>query len=70
MLYSLAINDAALAVQTIRRNISMKRNLALRAVATAASTALLAGAFSVGALAPAQAAVKTTVTLLSAGDIT
>ena len=48
----------------------MKRNLALRALATAASTALLAGAFSVGALAPAQAAVKSTVTLLSTGDIT
>jgi peptide/nickel transport system substrate-binding protein len=61
---------AALAVQTIRRNISMKRNLALRALATAAATALLAGAFSVGALAPAQAAVKSTVTLLSTGDIT
>jgi peptide/nickel transport system substrate-binding protein len=58
------------AVQTIRRNISMKRNLALRALATAAATALLAGAFSVGALAPAQAATKSTVTLLSAGDIT
>ena len=61
---------AALAVQTIRRNISMKRNFALRAVATAAATALLAGAFSVGALNSAQAATKTTVTLLSAGDIT
>jgi peptide/nickel transport system substrate-binding protein len=48
----------------------MKRNLALRALATAAATSLLAGAFSVGALAPAQAATKTTVTLLSAGDIT
>jgi peptide/nickel transport system substrate-binding protein len=48
----------------------MKRNLALRAVATAAATALLAGAFSVGALNSAQAATKTTVTLLSAGDIT
>jgi peptide/nickel transport system substrate-binding protein len=48
----------------------MKRNLALRAVATAAATALLAGAFSVGALNSAQAATKSTVTLLSAGDIT
>jgi hypothetical protein len=62
MLYSLAINDAALAVQTIRRKISMKRNLALRALATVASSALLAGAFSVGALAPAQAATSSTVT--------
>jgi len=64
------IIGAALAVKTIRRNISMKRNLALRAVATAAATALLAGAFSVGALNSAQAATKSTVTLLSAGDIT
>ena len=48
----------------------MKRNLALRAVATAASTALLAGAFSVGALATAQAATRSTVVVLSQGDIT
>jgi peptide/nickel transport system substrate-binding protein len=48
----------------------MKRNLALRALATVASTALLAGAFSVGALNSAQAATKTTVTLLSGADIT
>jgi peptide/nickel transport system substrate-binding protein len=48
----------------------MKRNLALRALATAASTALLAGALTVGALAPAQAATSTTVTLLSGADIT
>jgi len=48
----------------------MKRNLALRALATAAATSLLAGAFSVGALAPAQAATRSTVVLLSQGDIT
>ena len=48
----------------------MTRNLALRALATAASTALLAGALTVGALAPAQAATSTTVTLLSGADIT
>ena len=48
----------------------MKRNLALRALATVASSALLAGAFSVGALAPAQAATSSTVTLLSGADIT
>jgi peptide/nickel transport system substrate-binding protein len=70
MLYSLVVNDATLAVQTIRRRISMKRNLALRALATVASSALLAGAFSVGALAPAQAATSSTVTLLSGADIT
>ncbi|KGA12834.1 hypothetical protein GM50_23540 [freshwater metagenome] len=48
----------------------MKRNLALRAVATAAATALLAGAFSVGALATAQAATKSTVIVHVAADIT
>ena len=48
----------------------MKRNLAIRALATAASTALVAGVFSVGAITTAQAATKSTVTLLSAGDIT
>jgi peptide/nickel transport system substrate-binding protein len=48
----------------------MKRNLALRALATAASTALLASAFSVGALNSAQAATSSTVTLLSGADIT
>ena len=48
----------------------MKRNLAIRALATAASAALVAGVFSVGAITTAQAATKSTVTLLSAGDIT
>jgi len=48
----------------------MKRNLAIRALATAASAALVAGVFSVGAITTAQAATKTTVTLLSTGDIT
>jgi peptide/nickel transport system substrate-binding protein len=48
----------------------MKRNLALRALATVASSALLAGAFTVGALTPAQAATSSTVTLLSGADIT
>ena len=41
----------------------MKKDLEFRAVATAASTALQAGTFSVGALASAHAATKTTVTL-------
>jgi hypothetical protein len=48
---------------TIRRNINVKKDLEFRAVATAASTALQAGTFSVGALASAHAATKTTVTL-------
>lgn len=48
----------------------MKKNLALRGLAALASTALVATGLSVGAIAPAQAATKTTVTLLSAGDIT
>ena len=47
----------------------MKRNLALRAVAAIASTAMVAAALSVGAIAPAQAATKSTVTLLSPADI-
>ena len=48
----------------------MKRKLALRAVAAFASTAMLAAGLSVGAIAPAQSATKSTVTLLSSGDIT
>jgi peptide/nickel transport system substrate-binding protein len=48
----------------------MKRKLALRSVAVFASTAMVAAALSVGAIAPAQSATKSTVTLLSAGDIT
>ena len=48
----------------------MRRTLALRAMAISATTALIAAALSVGAIAPAQAAAKTTVTLLSTGDIT
>jgi peptide/nickel transport system substrate-binding protein len=48
----------------------MKRNLAIRALATAASAALVAGVFSVGAITTAQAATKSTVTLLSTADIT
>jgi peptide/nickel transport system substrate-binding protein len=47
----------------------MKRKLALRAVAAFASTAMVATALSVGAIAPAQAATKSTVTLLSSADI-
>jgi peptide/nickel transport system substrate-binding protein len=48
----------------------MKRKLALRSVAVFASTAMVAAALSVGAIAPAQSATKSTVTLLSSGDIT
>jgi len=48
----------------------MKRKLALRAVAAFVSTAMLAAGLSVGAIAPAQSATKSTVTLLSSGDIT
>ena len=47
----------------------MKRKLALRSVAAVASTAMVAAALSVGAIAPAQAATKSTVTLLSSADI-
>ena len=39
-------------------------------MAVFASTAMVAAALSVGAIAPAQSATKSTVTLLSAGDIT
>jgi peptide/nickel transport system substrate-binding protein len=48
----------------------MSKKLALRAVAAVASTALVAAALSVGALAPASAATRSTVVLLSQGDIT
>jgi peptide/nickel transport system substrate-binding protein len=48
----------------------MSKKLALRAVAAVASTALVATALTVGVIAPASAATKSTVTLLSAGDIT
>jgi peptide/nickel transport system substrate-binding protein len=48
----------------------MKVNLALRAIAAAAATALVAVGLSAGALAPASAATKSTVTLLSPADIT
>jgi len=48
----------------------MKRKLAFRAVAAFASTAMVATALSVGALTPAQAATRSTVVLLSQGDIT
>ena len=48
----------------------MRRKLALRSVAAVASTAMVAAALSVGAIAPAQAATKSTVTLLSTADIT
>jgi peptide/nickel transport system substrate-binding protein len=48
----------------------MKRKLALRSVAAIASTAMVAAALSVGAIAPAQSATRSTVVLLSQGDIT
>ena len=48
----------------------MKVNLALRAIAAAAATALVAVGLSAGALAPASAATKSTVTLMSQGEIT
>jgi len=48
----------------------MSKKLALRAVAAVASTALVATALTVGVIAPASAATKSTVTLLSAADIT
>ena len=48
----------------------MRRKLVLRSVAAVASTAMVAAALSVGAIAPAQAATKSTVTLLSTADIT
>jgi len=48
----------------------MSKKLALRAVAAVASTALVATALTVGVIAPASAATKSTVTLLSTADIT
>ena len=48
----------------------MKAKLALRAVVGLLSTALVAAGLAAGALAPAQAATKSTVTLLSTADIT
>lgn len=48
----------------------MKAKMAFRAVALFAATALAASGLTAGALAPAQAATKSTVTLLSAGNIT
>jgi peptide/nickel transport system substrate-binding protein len=48
----------------------MKAKLALRAVVALLSTALVAAGLAAGALAPAQAATKSTVTLLSTADIT
>jgi peptide/nickel transport system substrate-binding protein len=48
----------------------MRTKLALRGVAALASAAMVAAGLSVGAIAPAQAATKSTVTLLSAADIT
>jgi ABC-type transport system substrate-binding protein len=48
----------------------MSKKLALRAVAAVASTALVATALTVGVIAPASAATRSTVVLLSQGDIT
>lgn len=48
----------------------MKRKLALRVVAAAASTALFAASFTAGAIVSANAATRSTVVLLSQGDIT
>ena len=48
----------------------MKAKLALRAFAVSAAAALVAAGLSAGAIAPAQAATKSTVTLLSTSDIT
>lgn len=47
----------------------MRRKLALRSVAAIASSVMVASALSLGAIAPAQAATKSTVTLLSTADI-
>jgi peptide/nickel transport system substrate-binding protein len=47
----------------------MKANLALRLLGSAAATALVAAGLTAGAVAPAQAATKSTVTLLSTADI-
>ena len=48
----------------------MKRKLALRAMVAIASTALVATGLFAGAITPAQAATKSTVTLLVPADIT
>ena len=48
----------------------MQAKLALRALAAAASTALVVAGLSAGVITPAQAATKSTVTLLSTADIT
>ena len=48
----------------------MKAKLALRVFAASAATALVAAGLTAGAIAPAQAATKSTVTLLSSADIT
>ncbi len=48
----------------------MQAKLALRGLAAAASTALLVAGLSAGVINPAQAATKSTVTLLSTADIT
>jgi len=48
----------------------MKAKLALRVFAASAATALVAAGLTAGVMAPAQAATKSTVTLLSSADIT
>ena len=48
----------------------MRKNMAIRALAAIASTALVATGLSVGVISPAQAATRSTVVLLSQGDIT
>jgi peptide/nickel transport system substrate-binding protein len=48
----------------------MQAKLALRGLAAAVSTALLVAGLSAGVINPAQAATQSTVTLLSAADIT
>jgi peptide/nickel transport system substrate-binding protein len=48
----------------------MKAKLALRAFAVSTATALVAAGLTAGAIAPAQGATKSTVTLLSTADIT
>ena len=47
----------------------MRKNMAIRALAAIASTALVATGLSVGVISPAQAATKSTVTILSSADI-
>jgi peptide/nickel transport system substrate-binding protein len=53
-----------------KEKLNMKARLAFRAVAAFATTALVAAGLSAGVIAPAQAATKSTVTLLSSADIT